>query len=99
MPFTSPLSEYFVVHQPQAVLPIQNGGATPALYAWAFLAIAVLGADPWSLDALIARRRDTPGVTTPESRLARRRARLSGPRTPGPRTRRAGRRCPRRPPS
>jgi len=65
---------YFVVHQPQAVLPIQNGGVTPALYAWAFLAIAVLGAGPWSLDALIARRRDTTAATTPESRLARSRA-------------------------
>ena len=65
---------YFVVHQPQAVLPIQNGGVTPALYAWAFLAIAVLGAGPWSLDALIARRRDTAGVTTPEGQLARSRA-------------------------
>ena len=48
---------YFIVHQPQAALPIQNGGVTPVLYAWAFLTIAVLGAGPWSLDALIARRR------------------------------------------
>ena len=48
---------YFVVHQPQALLPIQNGGVTPALYAWAFLAIAVLGAGPWSVDALIDRHR------------------------------------------
>jgi putative oxidoreductase len=48
---------YFVVHQPDALMPIQNGGVTPALYAWSFLAIAVLGAGSWSLDALIARRR------------------------------------------
>ena len=47
---------YFVVHQPNAVLPIQNGGVTPALYAWTFLAIAVLGAGPWSLDAVLRRR-------------------------------------------
>jgi putative oxidoreductase len=51
---------YFVVHQPQALLPIENGGVTPALYAWAFLAIAVIGAGPWSADALIARRRSAP---------------------------------------
>ncbi|MCO8273718.1 DoxX family protein [Actinoplanes sp. TRM 88003] len=51
---------YFVVHQPQGVLPIQNGGVTPALYAWAFLAIAVIGAGPWSVDALITRRRAEP---------------------------------------
>jgi putative oxidoreductase len=48
---------YFVVHQPDALMPIQNGGVTPALYAWSFLTIAVLGAGSWSLDALIARRR------------------------------------------
>ena len=48
---------YFVVHQPNGLLPIQNGGVTPALYAWAFLAIAVLGAGPWSVDALLRRRR------------------------------------------
>jgi putative oxidoreductase len=48
---------YFVVHQPEALMPIQNGGVTPALYAWSFLTIAVLGAGSWSLDALIARRR------------------------------------------
>ncbi|WP_324291209.1 DoxX family protein [Paractinoplanes pyxinae] len=53
---------YFVVHQPQGVLPIENGGVTPALYAWAFLTIAVLGAGPWSLDALIAGRRGVPAV-------------------------------------
>lgn len=47
---------YFVVHQPNALLPTQNGGVTAALYAWAFLAIAVLGAGPWSLDALWRRR-------------------------------------------
>ena len=61
---------YFVVHQPEGVLPIQNGGVTPALYAWTFLAIAVLGAGPWSIDALITRRRDTTAVTAPEGQLA-----------------------------
>ena len=57
---------YFVVHQPQALLPIQNGGVTPALYAWIFLTVAVLGAGPWSLDALIARRRGKAPAVTPE---------------------------------
>ncbi|MFG1606340.1 DoxX family protein [Actinoplanes sp. NPDC049265] len=47
---------YFTVHQPQALLPSQNGGASAALYCWAFLAIAVLGAGPWSLDAALRRR-------------------------------------------
>jgi putative oxidoreductase len=48
---------YFVVHQPNGLMPTQNGGVTPALYAWIFLAIAVLGAGPWSLDALLRGRR------------------------------------------
>ena len=51
---------YFVVHQQHGLLPIQNGGVTPALYAWAFLAIAALGAGRWSLDAVLRRR--TGGV-------------------------------------
>ncbi len=58
---------YFVVHQPQGLLPVQNGGVTPALYAWVFLAIAVNGAGPWSLDRLLRRRVvDTPADTASE---------------------------------
>jgi putative oxidoreductase len=34
---------YFVVHQDDGILPIQNGGELAALYAWLFLLIAVLG--------------------------------------------------------
>ncbi len=34
---------YFVVHQDDGMLPIQNGGELAALYAWLFLLIAVLG--------------------------------------------------------
>lgn len=58
---------YFTVHQPQALMPIQNGGVTPALYAWTFLTIAVLGPGTWSLDAVIARRRGVP-VTVADDR-------------------------------
>lgn len=54
---------YFVVHQPEALAPTQNGGVTPALYAWSFLVIAVLGPGPWSLDALWRRRAAAPGAT------------------------------------
>ncbi|WP_213004940.1 DoxX family protein [Paractinoplanes toevensis] len=54
---------YFVVHQPHALLPTQNGGAEAALYAWSFLAIAVVGAGPWSVDALWRRdRAEVPAV-------------------------------------
>ncbi|MFC7531605.1 DoxX family protein [Actinoplanes sp. GCM10030250] len=48
---------YFVVHQPEGLMPIQNGGVTPALYAWTFLIIAAFGAGPWSVDELISSRR------------------------------------------
>ncbi|BAL89335.1 hypothetical protein AMIS_41150 [Actinoplanes missouriensis 431] len=51
---------YFVVHQPGGLLPIENGGVTSALYAWAFLLIAVSGAGRWSADALIAAQQDRP---------------------------------------
>ncbi|SEG41309.1 putative oxidoreductase [Thermomonospora echinospora] len=47
---------YFVVHQPDALLPLQNDGEPAAIYCWAFLLIAVLGPGPWSLDALLNRR-------------------------------------------
>ncbi|MBB2944571.1 putative oxidoreductase [Actinoplanes lutulentus] len=65
---------YFVVHQPDGLMPIENGGVTPALYAWTFLLIAVVGAGPWSVDALISSRRakpadagTTPSTTAPAS--------------------------------
>ena len=61
---------YFTVHQPQALMPIQNGGVTPALYAWTFLIIAVVGAGPWSIDALITRRRGATADPVRERRLA-----------------------------
>ncbi|MDP9794323.1 putative oxidoreductase [Catenuloplanes nepalensis] len=47
---------YFVVHQPDALAPVANGGESAALFCWAFLLIAVLGPGPFSLDALLARR-------------------------------------------
>ncbi|AGL20274.1 DoxX family protein [Actinoplanes sp. N902-109] len=57
---------YFVVHQPKSLLPLQNGGDAPALFAWAFLMIAVLGAGSLSLDALLRRRSATaPAAVTP----------------------------------
>ncbi len=48
---------YFVVHQPQALIPMENGGEASALFCWAFLLVAILGAGPWSLDAIIRRLR------------------------------------------
>ncbi|GAB2827693.1 DoxX family protein [Lentzea nigeriaca] len=43
---------YFVVHQPRALLPIQNGGELAAVYSWAFLLLVFTGAGAWSIDQL-----------------------------------------------
>jgi putative oxidoreductase len=48
---------YFVVHQQQGLMPIENGGVTPALYAWSFLLVAALGPGQWSVDALFGKRK------------------------------------------
>jgi putative oxidoreductase len=61
---------YFVVHQPEAVMPIQNGGVTSALYAWTFLAIAAIGPGAWSVDSYIARRRGAARSTPLQHELA-----------------------------
>ncbi|WP_433380190.1 DoxX family protein [Actinoplanes sp. CA-142083] len=61
---------YFTVHQPQALMPVQNGGVTPALYAWTFLIIAVMGAGQWSIDALIGHRRGMTADPVRERGLA-----------------------------
>ncbi|WP_051824903.1 DoxX family protein [Kitasatospora aureofaciens] len=47
---------YFTVHQEHALLPLQNGGEPSVMFCWAFLAIAVLGAGPYSLDRLLRTR-------------------------------------------
>ena len=57
---------YFTVHQPRGLLPLENGGDAPALFCWAFLAIAVGGAGPWSLDALRRPRRASPAYEVTE---------------------------------
>jgi putative oxidoreductase len=54
---------YFTVHQPHALLPLENGGDAPALFCWAFLAIAVVGAGPWSIDEM---RRTPASAEVPE---------------------------------
>ena len=46
---------YFMAHQPQALLPLQNRGELAVLYSWIFLMIAAKGAGIWSVDAARAR--------------------------------------------
>ncbi|MEW2352152.1 DoxX family protein [Spirillospora sp. NPDC029432] len=48
---------YFVVHQPDGLLPLRNGGEPAALFCWSFLLIAVLGPGTWALDGFRPRRR------------------------------------------
>jgi putative oxidoreductase len=43
---------YFVVHQPQALFPIENGGEKAALFCWGFLLVAVLGPGRWALSSM-----------------------------------------------
>jgi putative oxidoreductase len=42
---------YFMEHQPQGALPVQNMGAEATLFCFAFLYMAARGAGTWSLDA------------------------------------------------
>jgi putative oxidoreductase len=62
---------YFVVHQPDALLPLRNGGELAAMYCWAFLLIAVLGPGSWALDAYLTRRRAEPEHGTAREPTAR----------------------------
>lgn len=41
---------YFVAHQKDGALPIQNQGELAALFSWAFLLIASRGSGVWSVD-------------------------------------------------
>lgn len=46
---------YFMVHQPQGALPIQNQGELAALYCFAFLYICTRGGGAYSADAAMRR--------------------------------------------
>ncbi|MEH0969672.1 DoxX family protein [Micromonospora sp. CPCC 205546] len=53
---------YFVVHQPDALFPLRNGGELAILFCWSFLLIAVFGPGTWAVDTLLRARR--PAGTT-----------------------------------
>ncbi len=48
---------YFMAHAPQGFWPALNGGEAAILFCFVFLYLAVAGAGPWSLDALVRKRR------------------------------------------
>ncbi|GAA3832923.1 DoxX family protein [Sphaerisporangium flaviroseum] len=57
---------YFVVHQPEALMPLRNGGELAVLFCWSFFLVAVLGPGTWALDTVIRRhRRDELRAYTP----------------------------------
>jgi len=48
---------YFISHAPHSFFPILNRGDAAILYCFIFLYLAFAGPGPWSIDALIQRRR------------------------------------------
>ncbi|GAA4525601.1 MULTISPECIES: DoxX family protein [Nonomuraea] len=52
---------YFVVHQPQALFPIENGGEKAALFCWGFLLVAALGPGRWALSSALMPSRALAG--------------------------------------
>ncbi|PZT74897.1 MULTISPECIES: DoxX family protein [unclassified Streptomyces] len=47
---------YFTVHQSHALLPIENGGESAAIFCWIFLLLVFTGPGAFSLDGLITAR-------------------------------------------
>jgi putative oxidoreductase len=52
---------YFVVHQPAALLPLQNDGEPAAMFCWSFLLLVFTGPGTFALDRLLAARRGVGG--------------------------------------
>jgi putative oxidoreductase len=50
---------YFQFHAPQAFFPTTNNGVPAVLYCFLFLYLMLAGAGPWSVDARIARAKDS----------------------------------------
>ena len=48
---------YFIGHAGHGFWPVLNQGAPAVFYCFTFLYYSAAGAGPWSLDALLARRR------------------------------------------
>ncbi|GLZ41329.1 DoxX family protein [Actinokineospora sp. NBRC 105648] len=61
---------YFTVHQEIGTLPLQNGGETAALFAWAFLLLAFTGPGKWAVDAVFSRGKQETGVREERAGLA-----------------------------
>jgi putative oxidoreductase len=53
---------YFHGHAPHGFWPVLNMGALAVIYCFLFLYMSAAGPGPWSLDALLARRRASSTV-------------------------------------
>lgn len=60
---------YFVMHQPSALWPMENGGEASAMFCWAFLLLIFTGPGAVALDGLLGGRR-TQGAARPEEQRA-----------------------------
>ncbi|MFJ6697568.1 DoxX family protein [Streptomyces sp. NPDC091272] len=58
---------YFVVHQPQALWPLQNGGEASAMFCWTFLLLVFTGPGAAAVDGLLAARRGPQREKAPEA--------------------------------
>lgn len=54
------LVAYFKAHAPRDPWPILNHGELAVLFCFLFLYLAAAGPGPWSVDAMLARRRGGP---------------------------------------
>ncbi|GIJ21743.1 DoxX family protein [Micromonospora lutea] len=59
---------YFVVHQPEALLPMRNHGELSVLFCWSFFLVAVLGPGTWAVDTLWRRGAATVAIAEGEPR-------------------------------
>ncbi|MFD2467139.1 DoxX family protein [Amycolatopsis silviterrae] len=51
---------YFVVHQPDGLLPLQNHGESSALFCWTFLLLAFTGPGALALGSVVRRPGSAP---------------------------------------
>ena len=49
---------YFQFHFPHSFWPVMNGGVPAMIYCFVWLYISSAGAGPWSLDAMVKKRRE-----------------------------------------